>query len=151
MTDNKLSQIGPPRFAIAVHALIWLAKSSKLQTSSILAEQVNSHATFLRRVLAQLADSGIVETKEGRDGGYSLKIPAQKLTLADIYITVKPECIRYGEEEVECGKAGKQLDQLLEEILNKAEHETIKYLKAITLEQVMDTIDFTDFEKSCTG
>ncbi|MBA9026228.1 MULTISPECIES: RrF2 family transcriptional regulator [Bacillaceae] len=140
MTDYKLSQIGPPRFALAVHALFLLAKSNTLQSSSSIAQQVNSHATFLRRVLALLCVSGIVKAKEGRDGGYGLLIPASKLTLADIYMAVRPECLICSKEEPECDDTGKRLAQLLEEILSDAEQETVKYLRTITLDEIMDKI-----------
>ncbi|MFF2289348.1 RrF2 family transcriptional regulator [Peribacillus butanolivorans] len=149
-SGNRNNQIGPPRFAIAIHSLVWLAQSGKLLTSSAIASKVNSHATFLRRVMAQLAVAGIVGTKEGRDGGYSLKVPASQLTLADVYQAVRPECLVCMETS-ECGEVGKQLDTALEEIMNEAEQETLRLLKGYTLEEFMKKIDFANFEKECLG
>ena len=51
---NRIDQIGRPRFRIAVHALVWLAQKECVCSSKAIAERVNSHATFLRRVLATL-------------------------------------------------------------------------------------------------
>ena len=144
-SSAKNNPIGPPRFAIAIHSLVWLAQSGKLLTSSVIASKVHSHATFLRRVMAQLAVAGIVETKEGREGGYSLKIPADILTLADVYQAVRPECLDFLDTS-ECGEVGKQLDHALEEIMNEAEQESLKLLKGYTLAQFMDKIDFSESE-----
>ncbi|MFB5282396.1 MULTISPECIES: Rrf2 family transcriptional regulator [Peribacillus] len=148
MSGNRNQQIGPPRFAIAIHSLVWLAQSGRILTSAKIASQVNSHATFLRRVLAQLAAAGIVDTKEGRDGGYSLKVPADELTLGDVYEAVRPECLICSDTP-ECGEIGKQLDHALEELLNEAEFEMINKLKKYTLEQFMENIDFSHSEQEC--
>ena len=72
-------------FAVAVHALVLLARSPESATSGFLAGSVNTHATCLRRVLVTLARAGLVEAHEGRDGGYRLARPAAEITLADVY------------------------------------------------------------------
>lgn len=146
---NRSNQIGPPRFSIAIHSLVWLARSGKLLTSSKMASQVSSHPTFLRKVLSQLAGAGIVGTKEGRDGGYSLKIPAERLTLGDVYEAVRPECLICSDNVPECEGIIKQMDNALEEIVNEAELELIKKLKQYTLEQFMQKIDFTHNTEEC--
>jgi Rrf2 family protein len=97
-------------------------------------------------VLALLASSGIVEAKEGRDGGYSLKIPADKLTLADVYMAVRSECTDSG-ESMDCGEAGKQLDSVLEAIMNEAEQQTVEFLKGYTLRDLMENVDFSSLRK----
>jgi Rrf2 family protein len=78
-------------FAVAVHALVLLAHSPELATSAFLAGSVNTHATCLRRILTTLAREGLVETHEGREGGYRLARPAAEITLADIYHAVVRE------------------------------------------------------------
>jgi Rrf2 family protein len=100
-------------------------------------------------VLALLASSGIVEAKEGRDGGYSLKIPADKLTLADVYMAVRLECTDSEErgESMDCGEAGKQLDSVLETIMNEAEQQTVEFLKGYTLKDLMENVDFSSVRK----
>ncbi|MCD9022131.1 RrF2 family transcriptional regulator [Cohnella silvisoli] len=138
-TSNRGSQIGPPRFAIAVHILVWLAKSGSFLSSSAIADQVNSHATFMRRVLATLVQSGIVEAREGRDGGYSLRLPAESITLADVYTAVTWVTCEAADsgETGECGEQGVQLDQALLEIMNEAERQTVEYLKGHTIASLL--------------
>src|SRR5258708_7865897 len=81
--------VGPGWFAVAVQALVMLASSDRVCPSATIAGQVNSHAVFLRRVLAQLVRANIVEAREGRDGGYQLARPADQITLAEVFRAVK--------------------------------------------------------------
>jgi Rrf2 family transcriptional repressor of oqxAB len=78
-------------FSMSLHALALLATSKDGFSSKYLAGSVNTNAVFLRRVLAQLVRAGIIETREGRDGGYRLlKVPEQ-LTLAEVYKVMEME------------------------------------------------------------
>lgn len=133
--------IGPPRFKIAIHSIVWLAKSDCILSSAMIASQVDSHATFMRRVMQSLAVAGIVESRAGREGGYILRKPADQITLGEIYSAVST-----GEEEIEadvdCGKAGEQLDIELEKIFYEAEQQTIDYLRKYTILDVMNRIEF---------
>ncbi|QGQ98928.1 Rrf2 family transcriptional regulator [Paenibacillus psychroresistens] len=146
MKMSRINQIGPARFGIAVHALIWLAQTGEVLSSVTLANQVNSHATFLRRIMALLAQFTIVDSREGRDGGYYLKIPANKLTLAEIYMAVKGS---ESDEEIaeECGEAGKQLDSNLEAVMLEVEQKTIEVLQQYTLSDLMKDVDFSNKAK----
>ncbi|MFD0681210.1 MULTISPECIES: RrF2 family transcriptional regulator [unclassified Paenibacillus] len=140
---NRGIPIGPRRFVIAVHALVWLARSEKLLPSSAIACQVNSHATFLRRVLQVLTQSGMVEAREGRDGGYALGKSASEITLADVYVALKAECAEL-EDNDNCSEADKQLDSMLVTILFDAEQQTIEYLRQFTIADMMTRIPLCD-------
>ncbi len=78
-------------FTMSVHALAVLAQHKEGYSSQYVAGSVNTHAVFLRRVLKRLVEVGIVETREGRDGGYRLARPAESITLADVYEALQPE------------------------------------------------------------
>lgn len=140
-TANRGVNIGPPRFKIAVHSIVWLAKSGSILSSAMIASQVNSHATFMRRVMQSLATAGIVESKGGREGGYVLLKSADEITLGEIY-----EAVRTTAEEPEvdgdCGEAGELLDVELERILYETEQRTIEYLRQYTIANVMERVEF---------
>ena len=78
-------------FALAAHALALLARSPEGYPSAYLAGSVNTHPVFLRRVLARLVRAGLVETREGRDGGYCLARAADRITLAEVYRLMRAE------------------------------------------------------------
>lgn len=72
-------------FSLSVHALALLAQNADGYSSSYIAGSVNTHAVFLRRVLKRLVAVGIIQTREGRDGGYRLARPAEEISLSDVY------------------------------------------------------------------
>ena len=59
-------------FNLAVHALVCLSHSRRSLSSEVLAENICTNPTRVRRVLAGLKKAGMVETREGLDGGYRL-------------------------------------------------------------------------------
>ncbi|GIO29675.1 MULTISPECIES: RrF2 family transcriptional regulator [Paenibacillus] len=132
MISTRSVQIGPPRFGIAVHALILLAKCEGTLSSAAIACDVQSHATFLRRVLAQLMHTGIVEAREGRNGGYYLKRRPDQITLADIFLAVQSDCCE-PEVQEKCA-SGKQK---LEAIMAEVQKQTVELLKQHTLADLM--------------
>ncbi|MDH2331497.1 MULTISPECIES: RrF2 family transcriptional regulator [Paenibacillus] len=140
-TANRGIHIGPPRFKIAVHSVVWLAKSNSVLSSAMIASQVKSHATFMRRVMQSLTIAGIVESKGGREGGYILRKAPGLITLGDIYYAVNTD-ISESDFDIDCGDAAKQLDLELEKILYETEQHTIKYLSQFTIEDVANRIDF---------
>jgi Rrf2 family protein len=66
-----------------------IAESREPCSSAEIAQDVDAHAVFMRRVLAHLVRTGIVQAYEGRTGGYRLARPASQITLADVYHAVK--------------------------------------------------------------
>jgi len=73
-------------FGLAVQALVVLANhQGDTCPSCYIAESLHSEATLLRRILANLVRENILETREGREGGYRLKIDPELLTLAEVY------------------------------------------------------------------
>lgn len=140
-TASRGVNIGPPRFKIAVHSIVWLAQSGSILSSAMIANQVNSHATFMRRVMQALATAEIVESKGGREGGYILRKTADQITLGEIYAAVNTGPTEPG-IDVDCGGTGEQLDVELEKILHEAEQQTIEYLGKYTIVDVMKRVDF---------
>jgi Rrf2 family transcriptional regulator, repressor of oqxAB len=76
-------------FSMALHALALLAQNKDGYSSSYIAGSVNTHAVFLRRVLKRLVEVGLIETREGRDGGYRLAKPADEILLSDVYVAME--------------------------------------------------------------
>jgi Rrf2 family transcriptional repressor of oqxAB len=87
MNADKCNGSHHPRwFGLALQALVILSKDN-VQTcpSAELAVHLQSEATLLRRIMAILVKGGILETREGRDGGYRLKRDPNTLKLAEVY------------------------------------------------------------------
>ena len=71
-------------FNLAVHALVCLSHSGRSLSSEALAENICTNPTRVRRVLAGLKKAGMVETREGLDGGYRLTADPASLTLRQV-------------------------------------------------------------------
>ncbi|MDY0277103.1 MAG: Rrf2 family transcriptional regulator [Acholeplasma sp.] len=72
-------------FGVAVHILVYLSLTeSEYQTSSHLASSVNTNPVVVRRILKDLENAGLIETKKGRFGSRLLK-KADEITFNDVY------------------------------------------------------------------
>jgi len=78
-------------FGLALQALVFLSVNPKVYPSNVIAEQLRSEATVIRRILAKLALDNLLEVREGRDGGYRLKQPPEAVTLAAIYQSLQTD------------------------------------------------------------
>ena len=74
-------------FNLAIHALVCLSHSGRSLSSEALAENICTNPTRVRRVQAVLKKAGIVETREGLDGGYSGNAGAVRAWLWNRFMT----------------------------------------------------------------
>jgi Rrf2 family protein len=70
----------------AINALIFLAEHEPYTPVLIsdIASKKKIPLKFLENILLELKKEGILESKKGKGGGYFLKIPANKIPIADI-------------------------------------------------------------------
>ena len=71
-------------FNVAVHALVYLSHRGGTLSSEELAQNICTNAARVRKVLSKLKKAGLVETKEGADGGYLFDRDAGEVTLRQI-------------------------------------------------------------------
>ena len=76
------------RFSLAVHVLVLLAISPTQLSSESLAETVNVHPVFLRRLMGMLLRAGLVRSRTGHGGGFRLAIEPRLVTLDRVYRAV---------------------------------------------------------------
>ena len=134
--------VSPGWFAVALQALIVLAHSDGACPSSAIADNLHAHAVFLRRVLAQLVRVGIVVAREGRDGGYALGRPADRITLAEVYEAVKASgpIDLSSLEPPHCADSLK-MHAALAEVATEAELSVIEVLSHHTVASLMERAD----------
>lgn len=79
------------RTAAAVHALTFLAqwREAGWQSSTKIAESLESNPVMIRRVLGKLQARGLVTSVEGSGGGWQLARPPERITLLDSYAAVE--------------------------------------------------------------
>lgn len=80
------------RFSVALHILTLLAaKGTGLLTSEAIAASVDTNPVVIRRVMASLRQSGLVESRPGVNGGWRLQKPADAITLCKVFESVREE------------------------------------------------------------
>jgi Rrf2 family protein len=79
---------GNVRFAVAVHVLVLLALAEEPLSSASIAENVNTHAVVIRRILGLLQRAGLVVGRSGPGGGFRLGRTPESITLDQVFHAV---------------------------------------------------------------
>lgn len=77
----------------AIQLVLYLAKESKTVSSSKLSAAIGVSSRYLLQISAKLRDAGLIEVTYGGNGGFSLLLPAAKITLYDIVIVMEGNII----------------------------------------------------------
>lgn len=78
------------KFSVAVHVLILISESPDPLNSDQMAGSVGTNASYIRKILALLKKSGMIDSHRGVSG-YSLTTTPEQITLLRIYQAVTEE------------------------------------------------------------
>jgi Rrf2 family protein len=83
------------RVAVAVHVLTLLSslEGDVPASSEFIAGSVNTNPAVIRRMLRLLTRAGLVRTRMGPGGGSTLAVPAERISLRDVYDAVEPDAL----------------------------------------------------------
>src|SRR4051812_29257430 len=80
------------RFSVSVQIMMSLAHhSDELMNSEQLAGVLKSNPTFIRKLISNLVEAGLINSYRGKGGGIKLALPPEKITLKQIYIASTEE------------------------------------------------------------
>ncbi|OCX52913.1 Rrf2 family transcriptional regulator [Mucilaginibacter sp. PPCGB 2223] len=130
------------RFSTSVHILTLLANAAKgeVLTSDYLAGSININPVLVRKELINLRKHGLVESREGKNGGVYLNKPADSICLSEVYQAVQSTPI-LGKAKNKPNPAcpvGRQIGAHLENLYAGAEQALIQQLGNTTLQQFVD-------------
>lgn len=123
-------------FGLALQALVVLSGNADDSCPShLIADSVKSEATLIRRILAQLASGGILETREGRVGGYKLRKAPADITLAEVYLALdaKDPCWGSMLDTVGTHPFGQDMKESFEQIIHQVNGSVLEVLKQHTV------------------
>ena len=131
------------QFSIAVHLMAGLGFCTETdRTSAQLAASVNTSPSFIRRTLAKLSKSGLIETSKGKNGFCRLGKKPAEISLLDIYLAVeapKAFSIHHYEETKPC-QVSCNIKSVLEDALNKTQKGMEDSLAKISLGDLISDI-----------
>ncbi|WP_028979842.1 Rrf2 family transcriptional regulator [Sporocytophaga myxococcoides] len=124
------------RFAISMHILTLLERfKGEVLSSEFIAGSININPVLVRKEIANLKKHSLVESKEGKAGGFTLAKPASKIMVADIYKAVGQNSVlgkSVNDPNPDC-KIGKQINEQLNALYEDAESAVLKKLGNISL------------------
>jgi len=132
------------QFAVAVHILAMLAKSSEENVKSdCIAASVNTNAVVIRRLLCELQKARLVASQTGANGGTRLARQPEAINLLEVYRAALPDNEVFAlhrnapSENCSIGKnILKVLENLQAEIDEAIEEKLVRYSLADVLESV---------------
>ena len=127
------------RFAVAVHVLALMARSSDESVKSEqMAGSVNTNPVVVRRMLCELAEGKLVISHTGAAGGSRLARQPDEITLLDVYRAVDCQGVfsLHQHPNRRC-PVGVSIGRVLEEVQGEIDSAIEQVLAQITLEDVV--------------
>jgi Rrf2 family protein len=124
------------QFQIAVHILTLLSKQpDELLSSDYIAGSININPVLVRKEISNLRKYGLIDSKEGKAGGYTLGLPAQNILLSDVYraVKVQPALGQAKNKPNPNCPVGKQISQHLDALADEVDVTIFNKLNTITL------------------
>lgn len=132
------------RFPISLHILTLLAsEDGVLKSSDYLAGSININPVLVRKEISNLRKHGIIESKEGKNGGATLARPAGKILLSEIYHAVQQSSLLGNSKNSpnpDC-PIGRQINQHLDNLYGELEGLLLQKLADMTLEDFVKQFD----------
>lgn len=112
------------RFPISLHILTLLASAEgELLSSDLIAGSININPVLVRKEISNLRNHGLIESKEGKNGGATLARPADKIRLSEVYHAVQQASLlgnSKNKPNPDC-LVGKQINQHLDHLYQEIE------------------------------
>lgn len=129
--------------SIAVHAIVYLAHMDRIVSSEKIAENVCTNSARIRKIMSKLVKAGLVEKKEGLNGGYSMKKNSENLKLSDISEALRFNLIKSawktGDTDVECLVSSGMAD-IMDEIYGGLNRICIEKLSSLSIKDIDNVI-----------
>ncbi|WP_143307390.1 Rrf2 family transcriptional regulator [Chitinophaga vietnamensis] len=124
------------RFPISLHILTLLARANgELLSSDYIAGSINCNPVLVRKEISNLRNRGLVESKEGKNGGATLAKPANHIQLSEVYHAVQQASLLGNSRNTpnpDCA-VGKQINAHLESLYAEIESALVRKLDKLTL------------------
>ncbi|KFC22568.1 Rrf2 family transcriptional regulator [Epilithonimonas lactis] len=132
------------RFATAIHIMTLLAKDpQEWLTSDWLAGSINVNPVVIRKELGNLKKSGLVESRQGKDGGVRISKNPEEVNVAEIYQAIKNSEVlgKKNQNPNPLCSVGKDINKNLNVLFSETDDLVFEFLKNKKLSDFMDQFD----------
>lgn len=132
------------RFATAIHIMTLLAKDSQeWLTSDWLAGSINVNPVVIRKELGNLKKSGLVESRQGKDGGVRIAKNPEEVNVAEIYQAIKNVEVlgKKNQNPNPLCSVGKDINENLSLLFSETDGLVFQFLKNKKLSDFTDQFD----------
>lgn len=132
------------RFATAIHIMTLLAKDSQeWLTSDWLAGSINVNPVIVRKELGNLKSYGLIESRQGKDGGVRIGKKLEEVNVADIYQAIKNSEVlgKKNQNPNPFCSVGKDINKNLNVLFSETDDLVFEFLKNKKLSDFTDQFD----------
>ena len=119
------------RFATAIHIMTLLAKNpEEWMTSDWIAGSINVNPVIVRKELINLKKCGLVESRQGKEGGVRIAKNPEHVYLSDIYQSVKNTEVlgKKNQNPNPLCSVGKDINKNLESLFSQTDDRVFQFL-----------------------
>lgn len=131
------------KFSVALHILTMISESKKILSSQALAESVGTNASYIRKVLALLKNTGLITSHQGRSG-YQLSKSPKEISLLEIYFATQEvnriNLFQIHQNANQDCPVGKHIESAMSLIFSSVEQQLEKELGDQTLETLITNL-----------
>jgi Rrf2 family protein len=133
------------KLSVCIHILtIFALRRGEGLTSEEIASSVNTNPVVIRRLLGSLRDAGLVESKTGVGGGWSLVADPEQTTLLDILRAVEPNhslfALHRSEPSHDC-PCGLYIQEVLTDVYGHVQEGMARQLANVTIACIAGKIE----------
>ena len=120
------------RFATAIHIMTLLSRDpQQWLTSEWIAGSVNVNPVIVRKELINLKKAGLIESRQGKEGGARIARNPEKISISEIYVSVKNTEVlgKKNQNPNPLCTVGKAINKNLESLFNETDNWVLQFLK----------------------
>ncbi len=120
------------RFATAIHIMTLLSRDpQQWLTSEWIAGSVNVNPVIVRKELINLKKAGLVESRQGKEGGARIARNPEEISISEIYVSVKNTEVlgKKNQNPNPLCTVGKAINNNLESLFNETDNLVLQFLK----------------------
>lgn len=117
--------------------------TARVSICNIISKSTGTNPVIIRNIFSKLNNAGLLETKSGR-GKTTVKLPAKKITLWDIYVAVESEetdeIFKLHQNTSKTCPIGSNIHSILMPHFDEAVHSIKKTFSKTTLQDLIDKL-----------